>query len=154
MIVFKPVNDLFFLRLCQCCIVVGFVLTLFAGGCFWHWYDVLEIFPCKVRLWLLWLWNQHGFIFCRRWCWRPRPFSHLASACPSLALLLLHLYLSWVPSLCFLVVFQVQDTSSSFGNNAMSGTQVAALFIGMETERGYRRRAWKSVREREEACQA
>ena len=54
---------------------------------------------------------------------------------------LLHLYLSWVPSLCFLVVFQVQDTSSSFGNNAMSGTQVAALFIGMETERGYRRRA-------------
>ena len=41
----------------------------------------------------------------------------------------------------FLVVFHVQDTSSSFGNNAMSGTQVAALFIGMETERGYRRRA-------------
>lgn len=52
---------------------------------------------------------------------------------------LLHLYLSWVPSL-FSVFCQVYDTSS-FGNNAMSGLQVAALFIGMLTERGYCKRA-------------
>ena len=61
---------------------------------------------------------------------------------------LLHLYLSWVPSL-----FSTFSRSRYFWNNAMRG-QVAALFIGMETKRRYRRRAWKSVREREEACQA
>ena len=61
---------------------------------------------------------------------------------------LLHLYLSLVPSL-----FNTFSRSRYFWNNAMRG-QVAALFIGMETKQGYRRRAWKSVREREEACQA
>ena len=59
--------------------------------------------------------------------------------------------ISWVSSFLFLVVFQVQDIWKQCNE---WHTQVAALFIGMETERGYRRRAWESVREREEACQA
>lgn len=57
---------------------------------------------------------------------------------------LLHIYLSWVPSFGFRYFFRF--TIQMFGNNAISGTQVAALFIGMMTERGYPRRAWESVR--------
>lgn len=49
------------------------------------------------------------------------------------------------PIFVFSVFCQVYDTSSSFGNNAMSGLQVAALFIGMLTERGYCKRAWGSL---------
>ncbi|KAH3713926.1 hypothetical protein DPMN_073729 [Dreissena polymorpha] len=55
--------------------------------------------PCRVRLWLLWLWNQYFFTSAGGGV-GDLGLSATWPMTVSFRLFLLHLYLSWVPSLC------------------------------------------------------